>query len=721
MAQLARKPSKHKRAGRAYNNQTLLAGIVSSTKDAIIVADVEQHIVIFNEAAEKMFRCSASEALGRPLDRFIPERSRQMHREHARNFGETGSTRRPMGNAEVLMGLRADGHEFPLEAAIAGVEAGGQKFSIAILRDIISYRQRERELETIVALTAALRATPTRVEMLPLILDQILEILGGGGAALALRDPMSGEPAIELARGNWAHWAQVSLSPSGIVSRHVLTTGELYISNNVLNDPRFIQLAMLAGLHAVACFPLIVQERTIGILWVGRRGSAAPPDIFTVDELRLLTVISDIAANAIYRSTLYEQTRNRLQRLATLRTIDMAIAANHDLYTVLNLLLEGVLAQVGVHAADVLLLNPKTQTLEYVASRGFYTEALKHTRLPIDEESYAGRVVLELSVIHVSPINLERSPLLSQEGFIAYYGVPLIAKGHVRGVLEIFHRTSLQPDSDWFDFMESIVAQVAIAVDNAVLFDDLQRSLEALGAAQAQLIQAARLSAVGELAAGVAHQINNPLTTIIADAQLLLKSIGREHPGYDSADAIVQAGWRAQRVVQRLLNFSRPDEGEYVPTDVNATVLNALDLVRVHMERNGTQIQVNLASDLPAVLANGHYLEEVWINLLMNARDALVEDRPGEILLTSRLAPGGQAVEVAVKDNGRGISAADQEHIFALFFTTKGRNRGNGLGLPVCQSIIHNHGGEISFASAVDQGTSFVVRLPLAGPTAHRA
>lgn len=263
-------------------------------------------------------------------------------------------------------------------------------------------------------------------------------------------------------------------------------------------------------------------------------------------------------------------------------------------------------------------------------------------------------------------------------------------------------------------FVRDITHRKEMEAENTRLFRDLQRSLDALQAAQAQLIRVARLTAVGELAAGVAHQINNPLTTIIADTQLLLKSIGPNHPGHASASAIFQAGWRAQRVIQRLLNFSRPDEGQFLPTDVNETIIEALDLIGAHIQRGGIELQISLAPDLPPIPASSHQLEEVWINLLMNARDALADNRPGIIKMTSRLSSDGGAVEVEVADNGHGISDTNRDQIFTPFFSTKGEGRGNGLGLSVCQSVIRNHEGNISFDTTTGQGTTFLVRLPLA-------
>jgi HD-GYP domain-containing protein (c-di-GMP phosphodiesterase class II) len=133
-----------------------------------------------------------------------------------------------------------------------------------------------------------------------------------------------------------------------------------------------------------------------------------------------------------------------------------------------------------VDAADILLFNPATQTLEYADGRGFRTTALKHTQLRLGE-GHAGRAALERRTIRIQNVSsgddsFSRSPLLSQEGFADYFGVPLISKGQVKGVLEIFHRTLLHPDQEWLDFLEALGAQAAIAVDNAVMFNDVERS-----------------------------------------------------------------------------------------------------------------------------------------------------------------------------------------------------------------------------------------------------
>lgn len=172
--------------------------------------------------------------------------------------------------------------------------------------------------------------------------------------------------------------------------------------------------------------------------------------------------------------------KNQFDQLAALRSIDLAITSDLDLTPTLSVILDQVQAQLNIDAASILLFDPHTQLLEYAAGAGFKTSALQHTRLHIGEE-YAGRAALERKVFYIPNLRSRqtaflRSPFLAQENFIAYYAVPLIAKGQAVGVLEIFHRTELDADQDWLNFMEMLAGQAAIAIDNAMLFKNLQQS-----------------------------------------------------------------------------------------------------------------------------------------------------------------------------------------------------------------------------------------------------
>ncbi|MCL4528326.1 MAG: HD domain-containing protein [Chloroflexi bacterium] len=195
-----------------------------------------------------------------------------------------------------------------------------------------------------------------------------------------------------------------------------------------------------------------------------------------VEPAQVIVVIREITRHKLAE----ERTQRQLNRLAALRAIDLAISSTLDIHLALSVVLSQVTSQLNVDAADILLLNPQNNLLEFANGVGFRTESLQQTRLPLGE-GYAGMAALRRQVISVP--NLQRgktgflrSPKFAEEGFHSYYCVPLIAKGHVRGVMEVFHRTPLTPDLDWFDFMETLAGQAAIAVENATLFRELQRT-----------------------------------------------------------------------------------------------------------------------------------------------------------------------------------------------------------------------------------------------------
>ena len=228
------------------------------------------------------------------------------------------------------------------------------------------------------------------------------------------------------------------------------------------------------------------------------------------------------------------------------------------------------------------------------------------------------------------------------------------------------------------------------------------------------LRQANKLAAVGQLAAGVAHEINNPLTAINANAQLLKMLIPKTSENYESVDLIFRAGERAATVVRDLLNFARQEKLSLVAGNVNMSVQQALNLVNYELKKANIQIVSDMDPRLPDITASWEHLKGVWINLLVNARDA-VEHVPKDrrIELTTRVSEYGKYIEVIIHDNGKGMSEAELKHIFEPFYTTKDPSKGTGLGLAINHRIVEQHQGEINVASTVGKGTTFLVRLPI--------
>ncbi len=351
--------------------------------------------------------------------------------------------------------------------AIAGI--------LTLTRDITERKWHENEREAIMTISNALRVASTRAEMFPILLDQVNSLFHAEGATLAMTDLSSGETIVELGRGPiGANFTGAHIAPDEGVSALVVTTGKPYLNNDVKHDPRFALPQLLGDANAVACAPLIAHEQTIGALWLVRKND------ITEIELRILLAIADIAANAIYRTTLHEQTEQQLRRLTALHEIDTAINTSLDLRISLNVLLSNVITALHADAADVLLLNSNFQTLHYAAGSGFWTRQIERTQVRLGH-GQVGTAALEQRLLSFpdmvhADVGFGRTALLANENFVSHFAVPLVAKGQLKGVLEIFHRTRFYPSSEWLAFLETLGTQAAIAIDNASLFDNLQRS-----------------------------------------------------------------------------------------------------------------------------------------------------------------------------------------------------------------------------------------------------
>jgi two-component system NtrC family sensor kinase len=230
-----------------------------------------------------------------------------------------------------------------------------------------------------------------------------------------------------------------------------------------------------------------------------------------------------------------------------------------------------------------------------------------------------------------------------------------------------------------------------------------KRRLEAI------LTQSEKLAAVGQLAAGVAHEINNPLTAIIANAQILHRDLPPDSDMQESVDLILRAGARAAQVVRNLLDFARKEDYRLRRTDINETLELALELVRHELVARNVVLEMDLDPGLPTILASADHLQGVWLNLLLNAIDSL-DKSPPKIGIASRKVDG--ELHVTISDNGKGILAENIDRIFEPFFTTKAPGRGTGLGLSVSQRIVKQHAGYFRVESQAGEGSAFTVVLP---------
>lgn len=238
---------------------------------------------------------------------------------------------------------------------------------------------------------------------------------------------------------------------------------------------------------------------------------------------------------------------------------------------------------------------------------------------------------------------------------------------------------------------------------------------------EAKLMHSARLAAIGEMAAGVAHELNSPMTVIIGTAQLIHREMESQQEVRESLEDIVNCGLRCKRIIQNLLTFSRQDHLPMAETDLNEEIERVLRLIYYQIDRSQIAIRKRLAPGLPRTRANGRQIQQVLTNLLINARDALAGvDREKVIEVSSRVEDNdhGQWIVVSVRDNGVGIPPKNLQRVFTPFYTSKEESKGTGLGLSVSLGIAEAHGGSLDVDSTYGQGSCFQLRLPVSkGPS----
>jgi putative nucleotidyltransferase with HDIG domain len=378
------------------------------------------------------------------------------------------------------------------ESAVNALKAGAHDFIIkgnfprllpAIQRELKEAevrrerRERERELEAIALVSSRLRTARTFDEMLSHLLNQTLALVEAEAGSIWLYDPINEVIELKIQRGWNDEYIGSSYKPGEGIPGLVVQLGKAIVATEFRHDENVTEENRNQIPEGVggACIPLHAEERIVGVMFI----NVTLPRQLTRAEIRLLNALAEIGGNSIHRMHLHEQTVKQLERLAALRSIDLAISSVFELQITLTILINEVIKQLQVDAACVLLIQAGSR-LEYVAGQGFYTRNIEATSLRIGEGN-AGRAVMERRIIEIPDLTKQsakfiRAHLLADEGLVSYYAVPLITKGEVKGVHEIFNRSRLSPNREWLDFLETLGGQTAIAVENAMLFQDLQRS-----------------------------------------------------------------------------------------------------------------------------------------------------------------------------------------------------------------------------------------------------
>jgi len=368
--------------------------------------------------------------------------------------------------------LARDGSTFPVEISGTMLENGNL---LGIVRNITERKRHELEREAIITVSASLRQAATRTEIISIILDKLLELFVADGTVMVLPDPLSGGYIDEMGRGEiGARMIGLNIPHGKGVCNWVIENKKPYRNNQAQNDPLFYRPDLLGDSHCLATVPLITNDQVIGALWIARKKEITDAD------LSLLNAIADIAANAIHRVMLHEQTQRQLQHLIALHQIDLAITTNLELNVTLDVILNSVKNELDVDAAAILLLDPVTHTLNHTASMGFVTRTIERSHVKL-ADGCAGLAAREQRIVSHPDLKLahgifSRSSLLLDENFTAYFAAPLISKGQVKGVLEVFKHNPFEPNSEWLSYFETLATQSAIAIESVNMFKNLQRS-----------------------------------------------------------------------------------------------------------------------------------------------------------------------------------------------------------------------------------------------------
>ena len=322
-------------------------------------------------------------------------------------------------------------------------------------------------------------------------------------------------------------------------------------------------------------------------------------------------------------------------------------------------------------------------------------EAISHETTFIPGIGLPGRVWFSREPMYIPDVvrdaNFPRAPIAAREVLHAAFGFPILLGGEVLGVMEFFSYEIRQPDQDLLDMMATIGSQIG-------QFIERKRAEDALHHAQMELAHVTRVATLGEMTASIAHEVNQPLTAVIANANASLRWLAAATPNLDEArDAvsrILRDGSRAGEVIARIRALVQKTDTEKVRLDINQTVQEVVLLMQNEAVRRGVAIRMDLAAHVPSVWGDRIQLQQVILNLVMNGIEAMdtVTDRPREMLIRSCEHESDQLL-VAVQDSGIGIDRANLGKIFDAFYTTK--PQGMGMGLAISRSIVENHGGRL--------------------------
>ena len=481
------------------------------------------------------------------------------------------------------------------------------------------------------------------------------------------------------------------------------------------------------GIRASITVPILVENQRIGGLSV----AAPEPRRWHSEETTLVEAVGRELGNAVERTRLFAKTREHATLMARLQGITEAMTQLHSVSEVVEIIGRGAMRLIGADRAAVYIRH-SDDSVSCAWSHGLSPEYVKHAiartrqmpgrRFLESAPSNAGPGPILISDIEQLPAESPVYKLASSEGYRAVSLWPLVYERRVIAAVTCYYDAPRTWSEVEREVMNAFCRQAAVAMENARLFQETQQAYEELRRTQQQLLQAQKMEAIGQLAAGVAHDFNNQLTAIQGYAELMLLAVPEDSPLRRYIHQLCQATSRAASLTRQLLLFSRREPMNMVPVDLNYQI-RELQKMLGRLIGEDIEIELALADDLWTVKADPGNIDQVITNLVVNARDAmprggLLRIGTENVIIDEAYcrhnpeARSGQYVCLTVADTGVGMDQRTMARIFEPFFTTKEVGKGTGLGLSVVYGIVKAHDGWITVESQPGQGSQFRVYLP---------
>ena len=416
-----------------------------------------------------------------------------------------------------------------------------------------------------------------------------------------------------------------------------------------------------------------------------------------------------------------QEIRRRNRELLVLNSIGQTLTESMDFTDSLHRTLRQMAELFNLDVCALYLFDETETKIRRVAAVGHRSEYARNFPAVVLKPE----LLQHIKAVHATFLSVQGLPLPAifreaqrKEELVSAYVVVLWAKDKVIGGLTVGSRAPKDFSPADINLLVAVGNQVSNAVERSKLYEEARQAYENLRRTQEQLLHSEKMAAVGQLISGVAHELNNPLTAILGYSQLLTSSGQIGPQGIEYSDKLYKQAQRTHRIVQNLLSFARQHKPERIPVQLNQILEETLALRDYDLRMNHIRVHLELAPDLPLTAADPHQLQQVFLNMVNNAVDAILENaRDGDLWVQT--GANGDRLFIEFTDSGPGVK--DPSRVFDPFYTTKPVGKGTGLGLSICYGIITEHGGSIRVRNVPSRGASFTIEIPHHPPNSARA